>query len=152
MKPSVARASPTPTARCAKPTQRCCSRRTSLIVRGEARVRIPRSAIERVTTRAGVLTVTAPNAVVALTLGNDAAAKWRTKIEEPPKRLIDKLDVKPNAKVWLLGVDDETLIAQLAERTTRLLRGKSATSCDVVFVGVESETELERIARAVDAP
>lgn len=122
-----------------------------LIVRGEARVRIPRSAIERVTTRAGVLTITAPSAVVALTLGDEAAAKWRKKIEEAPKRLIDKLDVKPNAKVWVLGVEDETLLAQLAERTTQLLRGRSASSCDVVFVGVESEAELDRIERAMKA-
>src|SRR5215472_4616311 len=80
-----------------------------LIVRGEARVRIPRASIERVTTRAGVLTVTSPTAVIALSLGADAADKWRKRIEAPPKRLIDKLDVKPGAKVWLLGVDDATL-------------------------------------------
>jgi hypothetical protein len=122
-----------------------------LIVRGEARVRIPRGAIERVTTRAGVLTITAPTAVVVLSLGEDAAAKWRKKIEEPPKRLIDKLDVKPNAKVWVLGIEDEALLAQLAERTTQLLRGRSASSCDVVFVGVESEAELDRIERAMKA-
>jgi hypothetical protein len=121
-----------------------------LVVRGEARVRIPRSAIERVTTRAGVLTITAPTAVIALSLG-DAAEKWRKRIEEPPKRLIDKLDVKPNAKVWVLGVDDATLLTQLAERTTQLLRGRSATACDVVFVGVESEGQLDRIERGLKA-
>lgn len=122
-----------------------------LVVRGEARVRIPRSAIERVTTRAGVLTITAPTAVVVLSLGEDAAAKWRKKIEDGPKRLIDKLDVKPNAKVWVLGVEDETLLAQLVERTAQVLRGRSASSCDVVFVGVESEAELDRIERAMKA-
>jgi hypothetical protein len=121
-----------------------------LVVRGEARVRIPRNAIERVTTRAGVLTITAPTAVVALSLG-DAAEKWRKRIEEPPKRLIDKLDVKPNAKVWVLAVDDATLLAQLAERTTQLLRGRSASACDVVFVGVEAENELVRIERGLKA-
>lgn len=122
-----------------------------LIVRGEARVRIPRSAIERVTTRAGVLTITAPTAVVALSLGDVAAAKWRKKIEEPPKRLIDKLDVKPNATVWVLGVEDEMLVAQLAERTTQVLRGRSASACDVVFVGVESAADLARIGRGLKA-
>jgi hypothetical protein len=122
-----------------------------LIVRGEARVRIPRTAIERVTMRAGVLTITAPTAVVALSLGDEAAAKWRKRIEEPPKRLIDKLDVKPDAKVWVLGVEDETLLAQLAERTPQLLRGRSASSCNVVFVGVETEAELDRIERAMKA-
>jgi hypothetical protein len=121
-----------------------------LIVRGDARIRIPRASIERVTTRAGVLTVTSPTAVVALTLG-DSAAKWRAKIEEPPKRLIDKLDVKPAAKVWVLGVDDATLLDQLTERTDNVSRGRTARGCDVVFVGVDSERELDRINRALDA-
>jgi hypothetical protein len=122
-----------------------------LIVRGEARVRIPRSSITKLASRAGVLTITAPPAVVALRLGDDAAAKWKKKLEEPPKRLIDKLDVKPDARVWLFGVDDETLVSQLAEKTEHIARGRSASNCDVVFVGVESEKELDRIGRALDA-
>ena len=101
--------------------------------------------------RAGALTVTAPQAVVTLSLGADAAAKWKKKLEEPPKRLIDKLDVKPSAKVWLFDIDDTTLIAQVEERTDAVARGKSATACDVVFVDVDSEKELARIARAIEA-
>lgn len=122
-----------------------------LVVRGEARVRIPRASIERVTARAGVLTVTAPSAVVSLTLGPEAAAKWRAKIEEPPKRLIDKLDVKPNAKVWLFSIRDETLSSQVADRTKNVSHGRTAKDCDVVFVGVESDGELDRISRALEA-
>ena len=121
-----------------------------LIVRGDARIKIPRVSIERVAVRGGTLTVTAPQGVVAMTLGENAA-KWMKKIQEPPKQLIDKLDVKPEAKVWLLGVDEKTLIGQLEERTSRLLRGPTATSVDVAFVGVESEKELDRIARAARA-
>ena len=122
-----------------------------LIVRGDARVRVPRSAIKKVSTRGGVLTVAAPPTTIALTLGDDAAAKWKKKIEEPPKRLIDKLDVKPGATVWLFGVNDETLESQLAERTDNLSRGRSASACDVVFVGVDTEKELGRIERALEA-
>jgi hypothetical protein len=121
-----------------------------LIVRGDARVKIPRAAIREVTTRGGVLTVKSPQAVVAMTLG-DAALKWAKKIQEPPKRLIDKLDVKPDAKVWLLDIDDETLIEQLTERTIHLHRGRTASSCDVVFVGVETVKDLDRIAQGMTA-
>ncbi|MGH7620499.1 MAG: hypothetical protein ACREPM_25060 [Gemmatimonadaceae bacterium] len=122
-----------------------------LVVRGEARVKVPRTSIERVSVRAGVLTVTAPSAIVSLTLGAEAAAEWRAKIEEPPKRLIDKLDVKPGAKVWLLSVRDETLASQLDDRTPNVSRGTTARGCDVVFVGVESERDLARIERATRA-
>ena len=124
-----------------------------LIVRGDARVRVPRSSIANVTARAGVVTVTSPTAVVSLALGAEAAVKGSKKLEEPPKRLIDKLDVKPDAKVWLSNIHDETLIAQLEERTTRVNRGSRPPSsgCDVVFVGVESNAQIDRIERALDA-
>jgi hypothetical protein len=121
-----------------------------LIVRGDARVRVPRVSIKNVAVRGGTLTITAPPNVVTLSLG-DAAAKWKQKIEEPPKRLIDKLDVKPGAKVWLFGVKDATLEDQLPERTPHVSRGRSASDCDVVFVAVDSAKDLDRIARAIDA-
>jgi hypothetical protein len=122
-----------------------------LIVRGEARVRIPRASIERVTARAGVVTITSPNVVVTLSLDEKSAAAWRKKLEEPPKRLIDKLDVKPDMKVWLFRVNDETLAAQVAERTSNVVRGNSASKCDAVFVGVDNLAQLERIERAIEA-
>jgi hypothetical protein len=122
-----------------------------LIIRGDARVRVPRSSIAHVQVRNGVVTVTSPTATVALTLGIDAAAKWRTKLEEPPKRLIDKLDVKPEAKVWLLGISDLTLTAQIAERTTNVASGRSASACDVVFVQVDGDAQLGRIDKAAIA-
>ena len=120
-----------------------------LIVRGEARVKIPRAAIQDVTTRGGKLTVVSPHATVVMTLGADAAAKWMKKIQEPPKALIDKLDVKPTAKVWLFGIDDETLIAQTTARAAKTTSGSSASACDVVFVSVSSDQQLDRIDRAV---
>ena len=122
-----------------------------LIVRGDARIRIPRASIERVTARNGVVTITAPSGVVALTLGSESAAKWRIKLEEPPKRLIDKLDVKAGAAVWLLGISDATLIAQLRERTANVSSGRAASSCDVAFAQVDDDTQLERIDRAAKA-
>jgi hypothetical protein len=60
--------------------------------------------------------------------------------------------VKPDAKVWLSNIHDETLIAQLEERAMRVSRGSRPPSdCDVVFVGVESTAQIDRIERALDA-
>lgn len=122
-----------------------------LIVRGDARIRIPRASIERVTRRDGTVSIASPSAVVTLALGPDAAARWHKKLEDAPKRLIDKLDVKPNAKVWLFGVSDASLEQQLSERTDRLSRGRTARDCEVVFVGVESNDQLDRIDKSVAA-
>ncbi|HEY4218502.1 MAG TPA: hypothetical protein VGM67_15275 [Gemmatimonadaceae bacterium] len=120
-----------------------------LVVRGPARITIPRASIQSVRSRAGVVTVASPAGTVTLFL-DDRAEKWRTRLSEQPKRLIDKLDVAPGAKVWTLGVDDETLIAQLGERTTHVTTARSATNCNVVFVGVETERDLARIDRAMN--
>ena len=122
-----------------------------LIVRGGARVKIPRAAIQHATPRGDNLTVVSPQATVVMTLGADAVAKWAKKIQEPPKQLIDKLDVKPTAKVWLVGVDDETLIAQVGRRAAKTTNGSTAADCDVVFVGVETDKQLDRIDRASKA-
>ena len=122
-----------------------------LIVRGDARVKVPRASITKVASRAGVVTIISPAATISLTLGEEAAAKWRKKLEEPPKQLIDKLDVKPGAKVWLWHIDDATLAAQVTARTSNASSGRSATSCNVVFVQVDSNDDLDRIDRAANA-
>jgi biopolymer transport protein ExbD len=122
-----------------------------LIVRGDARVKVSRRDIRSVSRRAGVVTIAAATATVKLTLGEPAAAKWEQKLKEAPKRLIDKLDVKPNAKVWLLEIAQPELEAQLSERTSEVSRAKSARDRDVVFVGVDRDAHLSRIERALDA-
>ncbi|MEO7086954.1 MAG: hypothetical protein ABI442_21115 [Gemmatimonadaceae bacterium] len=122
-----------------------------LIVRGEARVKIPRASIQKVSTRAGVVTITSPTATVSLNLGADAAVVWKKKLEEPPKRLIDKLDVKSGASIWVIGDIDETLIAQLGERSANVCKGRTAKGVDAAFVSIETPEQLERIDRALAA-
>jgi len=122
-----------------------------LIVRGEARVKIPRASITHVASRGGIVTVKSLTVTVSLTLSADAAVKWRKKLEEAPKRLIDKLDVKPGAKVWLSHISDDALTAQVKARAGEVASGRSASSRDVVFVQVDSDRELDRIDRAAKA-
>lgn len=122
-----------------------------LIVRGEARVRVPRTAIERVVRRAGTLTITAPAAEITLRLGADAAPKWEAKLQQPPKPLIDKLDVKPEARVWLAHVRDGALIDQLRERSSNLSSARTAADIDVAFVQVDTPAQLSRLAVAAKA-
>jgi hypothetical protein len=86
-----------------------------------------------------------------MSLDADAAQKWLKKIQEPPKRLIDKLDVKPGAAVWLLGINDETLIGQLEERTTALSRGRRRDVVRRRVRRVESIKDLDRIGKAMGA-
>jgi Protein of unknown function (DUF3052) len=122
-----------------------------LVVRGEARVRVKRADIRRVVRRAGTVTVTSPSATLTLSLGQPAAERWEKKLAEAPKRLIDKLDVKPGAAVLLVGDHDEVLRAQLTERTPNVSRSANAKHRDVVFVDVRDEADMKRIERASSA-
>jgi hypothetical protein len=122
-----------------------------LIVRGDARVRVPRASITKVSSRAGVVTVAAAKTTIQLALGKEAAEKWEAKIQQPPKRLIDKLDVKPGARVWLLNISDAELTMQVEERAGEVLAGRSASACDVVFAQVDHKEQIYRIDRAAAA-
>jgi hypothetical protein len=123
-----------------------------LIVRGVARVKIPRASITGITTRGATLTVAAPTATVALTLADaETALRWRRRLEAAPKALVDKLDVKPEMKVWLVGVNDTALVDQIRSRTANLSSGRTASACDAVFVQIDALAQLDRIARAAKA-
>ena len=50
--------------------------------------------------------------------------------------LLDKLGVKPGAKVAIVDLDDPAFLKLLRERTTAIVRGKPRTLCDIVFMGV----------------
>ena len=64
---------------------------------------------------------------------------------ETTKPLLDKLGVKPGAKVALLDMNDAGFLRLLRERTSDIVRGKPKTPCDIVFVGAGSKRDLERL-------
>lgn len=59
--------------------------------------------------------------------------------------LLDKLGVKPGAKVAIVDVDDASFLRQLRGRTSDIVKGKPRTPCDLVFIGAASATDLGRI-------
>lgn len=61
------------------------------------------------------------------------------------KPLLDKLGVKPGLRVAVIGLDDPSFLAQLRERTPRVVRGKPRGLCDLVFMSAERLSDLERL-------
>jgi Protein of unknown function (DUF3052) len=59
--------------------------------------------------------------------------------------LLDKLGVKPGARVAIIGVDDEVFRALLVERTTDVTEGKALPGSDLIFLGADSIDELMAI-------
>jgi hypothetical protein len=56
--------------------------------------------------------------------------------------LIDKLGVRPGARVALIDIDDAEFRRLLAERTQDITEGEPLTESDLVFVGVDDGSGL----------
>jgi hypothetical protein len=68
----------------------------------------------------------------------------------PPERvytrpLVDKLGVRPGARVAIVGVPDPSLRALLAERTDDVTEGEPVPDTDLVFLAADSIDELARL-------
>jgi len=63
-----------------------------------------------------------------------------------PKSLIDKLGVKPDSKVTVMGIKDENFWKQLKERTEDISEGRLRKDLDFIFLLAESKEDLQRLA------
>jgi hypothetical protein len=61
--------------------------------------------------------------------------------------LLDKLGVKPGARVAVIGVDDASFRSLLAERTTDVTDARALRDTDLVFLGADAIDELMQIGR-----
>ena len=111
-----------------------------IIVRG----RIPFSAITSAKADGGRLVLRTSSGDIELDVGS-SAERWVEKIKSP-KSLIDKLGVKHDANVSILGVDDADFLEALTARTEAVTRGRVNDASTIVFLGVERDRDLPRIA------
>ena len=58
---------------------------------------------------------------------------------------LDKLGVKPGAKVAIVGVDGPDFLKELRQRTTDITRGRPKGACDLVFLAAETRADLQKI-------
>ncbi len=59
--------------------------------------------------------------------------------------LLDKLGVKPGAKVAIVNVDDDSFVSLLGTRTRDIVEGKPSAPADLVFFSAETPEDLSRI-------
>jgi hypothetical protein len=74
------------------------------------------------------------------------ADKPRRQEYRSTRSLIDKLGVHPEAKVAVIGVEDEEFWLQLGERTHDIVVGGLRQACDVVFFAADSLADLKQLA------
>ena len=61
--------------------------------------------------------------------------------------LLDKLGVKPGAKVALANLRDPGFVRLLRTRTSDITTGRPTGPCDLVFIAVSTRDELARIGQ-----
>jgi hypothetical protein len=120
-----------------------------LIVRGDERQRVPFSAIRNVDASQGELRVEHTGGSLAFALG-DAATKWAERIRSP-RSLLDKLGVRVNQSVSVVGVSDADFASQLERTGARVTTGRIAKGADVIFLGATTTRDLTRLSAAAQA-
>jgi hypothetical protein len=115
-----------------------------VILRGDARLRLPFEQLRRVEASAGTLTLRSDEHLVELELGN-RAERWAERIRNP-RTLIDKLGVKSGARIGVLGVDDDGFLGLLRARAGSVATGARGNELDAIFVQVDTAADLDRIA------
>lgn len=114
-----------------------------VLFRGDFRVRLPLASITGISVKAGVLALKSADGTLALSLG-PAAEKWASRIASPKSR-VEKLGVKPGARVSVIGLNDPAFIRELQTAGADVsLRARQRS--DQIYVGIESAGDLARFA------
>jgi hypothetical protein len=124
---------------------------SALIFRGDAAFKVAFKDLRRVDVRAGTLTLEWADGKAALELA-DRAARWAEKIRNPPS-LLDKLGVRPGARVSVIGIADRAFLDEVKARTDDVSVGRAKAGSDLVFVAMDDRADLvrlEKLQRAIN--
>lgn len=114
-----------------------------VLFRGDFRVKLALAAITGLTTKDGVLSLKSAEGTLTLALG-PAAETWAAKIGSPKSR-VQKLGVKPGARVSVVGFSDPAFVGELTAAGADV-SSRVRTQSDQIYVAVESSKDLARFA------
>jgi hypothetical protein len=112
---------------------------------GAMRLKFSFAEIKSAVAADGELRVEVPEGAALFELGPNAA-KWCEKILHPKTRL-EKLGIKPNAAVSLVGNLAADFLAELRAQTTNVINGKVAAGAEWIFFAADSAKELSQVAK-----
>lgn len=113
---------------------------SEIIFRGDFRLKIPFSTIKSAKAVDGELRLQTADGLAVFHLGM-RAEKWCDKILHPKSR-IEKLGVKPDTKVSLLGGLDSDFLKEIGALTKSVSKDKVATDTECIFLAVDSKKDL----------
>jgi len=118
---------------------------SEILFRGEFRLKIPFSTITSAKAVDGELRLQTADGVAVFHLGA-ASEKWCEKILHPKSR-IEKLGVKPGAKVALLGEFDAEFLREVGSLTKSVSKGKAACDSECIFFAADSKPDLGSLSK-----
>ena len=112
---------------------------------GALRLKFAFANIQSAAAADGELRVEGPEGAAIFELGANAA-KWCEKILHPKTRL-EKLGIKPNAAVSLIGNLDADFLAELRVQTKTVSNGKVTTDSEWIFFATDSSKDLSQVSK-----
>jgi hypothetical protein len=112
---------------------------------GAMRLKLPFAGLKSASAVDGTLRLETGEGTAIFELGANAA-KWCEKILNPRTRL-EKLGVKPNAAVSLIGDFDADFLAEMRSVTKNLTNGKAAPDTEWIFFSADSAKDLSQVAK-----
>jgi hypothetical protein len=111
--------------------------------RGDFRLRIPVKSVTVVEAKRGELRIEWPEGEATFRLGA-GAEKWALRLRYP-RSLLDKLGVKPSARIAVLGKFEPIFLADLQSRTRDVSKARPRKATDLVFVAMSAKGDLARL-------
>ncbi len=124
---------------------------SEIVFRGDFRLKIAFASIKSAKATNGELRLQTDQGLASFHLGSATAGKWLEKILHPKSR-IEKLGVKPAARVSLIGKFDSDFLDEVGELTKAITEGKAAADAEHIFFAAESKEDfpaLLKIAKAI---
>ena len=112
---------------------------------GAMRLKFSFGSLKSVAAAGGELRLEAPEGTAVFELGANAA-KWCEKILHPKTRM-EKLGIKPNASVTLIGSFDADFLAELRSVTKNVTTGKAVADTEWIFFAADSSKDLSQISK-----
>jgi hypothetical protein len=118
---------------------------SEVLFRGAFRLNVPFASIKSVKAVDGELRLETANGLAVFEIGV-AAEKWCEKILHPKSR-IEKIGLKPGAKISLLGGFHADFLEELKQLAGSVTTDKAAAGSEAVFFAADSEKELSQVAK-----
>ncbi len=122
---------------------------SEVLFRGEFRLKIPFATIKSAKAVDGELHLQTANGLAIFEIG-PAAEKWREKIFHPKSR-VEKIGLKPGAKISLIGQFDADFLDELNPLAASLTRDKMAAGSDTIFFAADSLKTLSSVAQIAES-